>query len=321
MTTRKHQLLDLGGTRIHAVEEGSGPLVLLVHGFPESWYSWRHQLGALAKAGYRAVAIDQRGYGRSSKFWDPAQYRIGALVQDAVGVVRALGEKTAVIVGHDWGAPVAWHAALLRPDVFRAVAGLSVPFLPRKPGRAPIATWKAMQARTGGEFYMVRFAQPGSEAELDADVPGALRRILAAYDGATPSERRSNGFLRQGEPILDAFPEPERLPPWLSDEDFAVYVEAFTSGGFGPPFRWYRNLDRNFELGAAWQGKRIEVPGLFAVGENDPVRVYAGHAEPGLKDWIPDLRGSQVLHGAGHWLQQERPDEVNRLLIGFLRDL
>jgi pimeloyl-ACP methyl ester carboxylesterase len=300
------------------LEAGEGPLVVLCHGFPELAHSWRRQLPALAEAGWRAVAPDLRGYGGTDKPEKEDAYTILNLVGDMVALVRALGEERAVIVGHDWGAPVAWHAALLRPDVFRAVAGLSVPFLPRKPGRAPIATWKALQQRTGGEFYMLRFAEAGSEAELDADVAGALRRIFVAYDGATPAERRSNGFLKPGAPILDAFPEPERLPAWLSEETFAVYVEAFRSGGFGPPLRWYRNLDRNFELGAAWQGKRIEVPGLFVVGENDPVRVYAGHAEPGLKDWIADLRGSHVLPGAGHWLQQERPEALNRLLIGFL---
>lgn len=303
------------------LEAGEGQLVLLCHGFPELAYSWRHQIPALAGAGFRVVAPDMRGYGGTDKPERDDAYTILDLVGDMVALVEALGERTAVIVGHDWGAPVAWHAALLRPDVFRAVAGLSVPFIARKPGRAPIATWTALQQRMGGEFYMVRFAQPGTEAELDADVAGALGRMIVAYDGATAPDRRSNGFLRPDRPVLEAFAEPERLPPWLSDEDFALYVAAFEAGGFGPPFLWYRNLDRNFELGAAWQGKRFDVPGLFVVGENDPVRVYAGHAEPALKDWIPDLRGSHVIPGAGHWLQQERPDAVNRLLIDFLTAL
>lgn len=300
---------------------GEGPLVLLCHGFPELAFSWRRQIPALAKAGYRVVAPDMRGYGGTDKPEADDAYTILHLVGDMIDLVRALGETRAVIVGHDWGAPVAWHAALLRPDVFRAVAGLSVPFMPRRPGRAPIPTWKAMQARGGGEFYMVRFAQAGTEAELDADVVGALRRVIAAYDGSAPAERRSTGFQTPGRPVLDAFAEPDGLPVWLSDDDLAVYAEAFRSGGFGAPLKWYRNLDRNFELGAAWQGKRIEVPGLFMVGENDPVRLYAGHAEAGLKNWIPDLRGAHVLPGAGHWLQQERPDEVNGLLIEFLRGL
>lgn len=309
------------GLTFSALEAGEGPLVVLCHGFPELAFSWRRQIPALAAKGFRVVAPDMRGYGGTDKPEAEDAYTILHLVGDMVDLVRALGEDHAVIVGHDWGAPVAWHAALLRPDVFRAVAGLSVPFLPRKPGRAPIPTWKALTARAGGEFYMVRFAEAESEAELDADVEGALRRILYAYDGATAAEARSNGFLKPGRPILESFPDPGRTPPWLSPEDLAVYVEAFAAGGFGPPFHWYRNLDRNHELGAAWQGARIEVPGLFVVGEHDPVRVYAGHAEPGLKDWIPDLRGSHVVAGAGHWLQQERPDEVNASLVEFLRRL
>ena len=305
----------------HVWEAGSGSLVVCCHGFPELGFSWRHQVEALAAAGFRAVAPDMRGYGGTDAPEGAEAYAMSQLVADMVALVHALGETHAVVVGHDWGAPVAWHCALLRPDVFRAVAGLSVPFTPRREGRPPIAVFRAIAKAMGKDFYMLRFQDPAIEAELEADVERTLRSAFWSYDGATPAEKRGSGFIDPERSFLEAMAPPERLPTWMSEEDLAVYVDAFSAKGFSGPVNWYRNLDRNWEQLAFVQGKRIEVPALFMVGEADPVRGYTGSGEQELPDWVPDLRAQVVVPGAGHWLQQERPDAVNAALIGFLTTL
>ena len=301
------------------LEAGSGPLVLLIHGFPELGISWRAQVEALAGAGYRAVAPDMRGYGGTDKPGETAAYGILDLVGDMVDLVRALGETSCVVVGHDWGAPVAWHCALLRPDLFRAVFGLSVPFQPRRPKGPPTAAMAALSKRAGlGDLYISRFQAPDAHLEFDADPAAALRKAFFAYDGATPDGRQSTGFFPEGESFLSTISDDATLPPWMSEAHFQEYVAAFAAGGFKGPVDWYRNLDANWAGAAFLQDARIRVPAAFVVGERDPVRHYAGAAEAGLKDWAPDLRLQQILPGAGHWIQQERPDEVNRLLLAFL---
>jgi pimeloyl-ACP methyl ester carboxylesterase len=315
------RLIATDGLTQSLLEQGSGPLVLLCHGFPELAWSWRAQIPALAAAGYRVVAPDMRGYGGTDKPQAVEAYTLLHLVGDLVDLVRALGETTATVVGHDWGAQVAWTAAQLRPDVFTAVAGLSVPFRPRVPGKPPAAYWRALTQRLGlGDFYMVRFQAPDAEAELDADPETTLRRMYRSYDGATPDDQRSSGFVPQGASFLQSMPDGAD-PAWLTAETVAPYVAAFTAGGFGPPLNWYRNLDRNYELLAWAQGRGIAVPALFLTGERDPVRGYGGNAEDQMSQWIPDLRGPIVLPGAGHWIQQERPDDVNAALIAFLKGL
>jgi pimeloyl-ACP methyl ester carboxylesterase len=304
------------------LEAGTGPLVLFIHGFPELGISWRAQVEALAEAGYHAVAPDMRGYGATDKPEDVADYSILHLVGDMVALVRALGRTQCVVVGHDWGAPVAWHCALLRPDMFRAVAGLSVPFQPRRPGGPPTPAMAAIAKRAGlGELYISQFQAPDAHAIFEADVAAGLRKGFYAYDGATPDTRQSTGFIPAGENFLSTVADDATLPPWMSAEHFQEYVEAFSKGGFKGPIDWYRSLDHNWALTAFMQDQRILQPALFLVGERDPVRHYAGQHEAGLKDWAPDLRGSHVLAGAGHWLQQERPEEVNRLLLDFLAGL
>lgn len=303
------------------IEAGSGPLVILIHGFPELAISWRAQVGALAEAGYRAVAPDMRGYGGTTGPERTEDHAILQLVGDMVALVEALGETQAVVVGHDWGAPVAWHCALLRPDVFRAVAGLSVPFQPRSE-HPPIASMKAISKRAGlGDLYIVRFQDMTDQIAFDSDPATALRKMFWAYDGATPADGRSTGFIPSGQSLLETISDGAALPPWMSPALFDEYVAAFTARGFTGPMDWYRCLDLNWTQTAFARGKRITVPALFIVGENDPVRHYAGRHEAGLSDWATDLRGSQVIPGAGHWLQQERPDEVNRLLVDFLAGL
>jgi pimeloyl-ACP methyl ester carboxylesterase len=301
------------------LEAGSGPLVILCHGFPELSWSWRRQLPALADAGFRAVAPDMRGYGGTDRPEAVEAYSILDLVGDMVDLVAALGETSAVIVGHDWGAPVAWTAAQLRPDVFRGVVGLSVPFQARRPDRPPLETWRAVAEAKGlGEFYMVHFQTPGVEAAFEADVDRALRRGFWAYDGSTPDALRSTGFHPKGVGFLESVSEPQGLPPWLSEAELSIYVTAFEASGFTGPLNWYRNIDRNWALTAFAQDRKVEVPALYVVGDRDPVRNYTAGGAAELARWVPKLAGSVLLEGAGHWIQQERPDEINRLLVGFL---
>lgn len=301
------------------LEAGSGPLVLLIHGFPELGISWRAQVEALAQAGYHAVAPDMRGYGGTDKPADTPSYAMLDLVGDMVDLVRALGETSCIVVGHDFGAPVAWHCALTRPDLFRAVFGLSVPFQPRRAKGPPTVALSAITKRAGlGQLYISQFQAPDAHLAFDADPATALRKGFYAYDGATPDGLRSTGFFPEGATFLSSIPDDAALPPWMSEAHFAEYVSAFSAGGFKGPVDWYRNLDANWAATAFLQDARIRVPAAFAVGERDPVRHYAGAAEAGLKDWLADLRMQQVIPGAGHWIQQERPDEVNRLLLDFL---
>lgn len=312
------------GLRQQVLEAGSqdAPPVLLIHGFPELGISWRAQVAALAEAGYRAVAPDMRGYGGTGGPAETGAHTILHLVGDMVDLVRALGRETCVVVGHDWGAPVAWHCALIRPEMFTAVAGLSVPFQPRRPKGPPTPAMAAISKRAGlGDLYISRFQAPDAHAAFDADPATALRKMFHAYDGATPDARQSTGFLAPGVDLLHSIADDATLPPWMSPEHFGEYVDAFTKTGFKGPVDWYRCLDRNWELTAWLQDRRITVPALFLVGERDPVRHYAGAHEAGLPDWLTDLRGRHVLPGAGHWLQQERAGEVNRLLLAFLRAL
>jgi pimeloyl-ACP methyl ester carboxylesterase len=320
-TMAQTRRIPTDGLEQQVLEAGTGPLVLLIHGFPELAISWRAQVAALAAAGFHAVAPDMRGYGGTGGPSRTEDHTILHLVGDMVDLVRALGRDRCVVVGHDWGAPVAWHCALMRPDLFTAVAGLSMPFQPRTRGGPPIAAMRRIGQKLGADLYIAAFQHPEAHAAYDDDPATALRKCFWSYDGATPAADRSTGFLPPGVPMLDTISDRAALPPWLSEAHFQEYVAAFTAGGFKRPFDWYRNLDRNWDLTAWLQDARIRVPALFVVGEHDPVRHYAGRHEATLKDWAPDLRGPHVLPGAGHWLQQERPEEVNRLLLEFLRSL
>ena len=206
--------------------------------------------------------------------------------------------------------------------MFRAVFGLSVPFQPRRPKGPPTAAMAVISKRLGlGDLYISRFQTDDAHAVFEADPATALRKAFYCYDGATPDAHQSNGFIPEGETFISTVPDDAPLPPWMSPAHFAEYVEAFAAGGFRGPLDWYRNLDRNWSLTAHLQDARITVPAAFVVGDRDPVRHYSGQHEAGLKDWAPDLRMQVVVPGAGHWIQQERPDEVNRLLLEFLGQL
>lgn len=317
----RHRIVDARGTRIHLVEEGTGPLVLLVHGFPESWYSWRHQLPAVSEAGFRAVAIDVRGYGRSAAPLEVEAYGMLHHVVDNLGVMEALGEQTAVIVGHDWGAPIAANSALLRPDVFRAVALLSVPYSP--PGRRrPTEAFAEM----GGdeEFYILYFQQPGrAEAEAELDVRGWLQGFYVGASGNAirPADGGTIGTVRKGGMLRDRFVVADQLPPWLTEADLDFYVEEFERTGFRGPLNRYRNVDRDWTDLQPWAGRPITVPSLFIGGERDGPTIWGQRAIERFPETLPGLRASHILPGCGHWVQQERADDVNQLLVSWLEEL
>ncbi|SEB65818.1 Pimeloyl-ACP methyl ester carboxylesterase [Streptomyces sp. 2131.1] len=314
----RHRTVQGPAGRLHLVEQGTGPLVLLVHGFPESWYSWRHQLPALASAGYRAAAIDVRGYGRSSKPTAVDAYRMLELVEDNVAVVRALGEENAVVIGHDWGSNIAATSALLHPEVFRAAGLLSVPYAP--PG-GPRPT--DVFSQVGGpeqEFYVSYFQEPGrAESEMEPDVRGWLAGFYAALSADTmPAEHEPDPhFVARGGRLRDRFPA-ARLPAWLSEEDLDVYAGEFERTGMTGALNRYRNMDRDWQDLAPHRGAPVTQPSLFIGGTLDASTTWMSDAIDAYPSTLPRLSASHLLEGCGHWLQQERPAEVNGLLTEWL---
>jgi pimeloyl-ACP methyl ester carboxylesterase len=320
----RHRTIDTNGIRMHIAEQGTGPLVILCHGFPESWYSWRHQLAALADAGFHAVAPDMRGYGQTDRPADIDQYTLLHLVGDIVGLLDTLGEPSAVIAGHDWGAPVAWHAALLRPDRFRAAIGLSVPFRPR----GSVRPTTVMPRTDDAIFYQLYFQDPGvAEAELERDVRTTMRTVAWAASGDGPREGATNpagiGMVPKAGGFLSAMGKPEVLPPWLTEADIDFYAGEFSRTGFRGGLNWYRNIDRNWELLAPYAGSVVTVPALYVAGDRDLVLAFRGMDQliANLTKFVPQLRKTLILPGCGHWTQQERRDEVNAAMLEFLKGL
>jgi pimeloyl-ACP methyl ester carboxylesterase len=289
--------LAVNGIELSFVEEGGGPLVVLCHGFPELAYSWRHQIPALTGAGYRVVAPDMRGFGESSAPAAVDAYDVVTLCDDMTGLLDALDEDAAIFVGHDWGANVVWQLAVLAPERVRAVAGMSVPFVPR----APAAPIPIMRRHLGEDFYIVWFQAPGvADEALARDV----RRTLTTKRVWTATWAEEDG----------AQPRP---PEWMSEDELQVYVDAFERTGFTGGLNWYRNIDRNWELTEAVAERRIEQPAMFLTGELDPVRQFM--PAEAMHGWVTDMRVELVIDGAGHWVQQERPAEVNAALLEFVR--
>jgi epoxide hydrolase A/B len=307
--------ISANGIELFLLEQGDGPLVVLCHGWPELSYSWRHQIKALAQAGFHVVAPDMRGFGRTSAPAEISAYSIFDTVGDMVALVAALGERKAMIVGHDWGAPVAWHAALFRPDVFSAVAGLSVP----PPFRGRTRPLDSLQAGGITNFYWQYFQTPGvAEAEFERDVALSMRTLL----GRGFSQGPSHLFVEPGKGFLGD-PKPDRpLPAWLSEIDLGIFTEAYSASGFRGGLNWYRNIDRNWELTAPWQDARIHQPSLFIAGANDSVitGLIGAKRINELERVLANLKQKFIVDGAGHWIQQERPDEVNAVLIAFLKE-
>ena len=309
------RFIETNGIRMHIAEAGSGPLVVLLHGFPESWYSWRHQLGALSDAGFHAIAPDLRGYGQTDCPEPLDAYDIFQLTGDVVGLVRALGEESAVIVGHDWGALVTAYAALFRPDMFRAVALLSVPYSPR--GKVKPTVWE-QQKYPGKVFYQTTLRAPGADAFLMSDVRMSLWRGLYSLSGEAEETDRWSPVR---DPAVRSAPAPPKMPSWLTEHDLDFLAAEYKRAGFTGGLNYYRNMDRNWELTPFLDGAKILQPTLFIAGDRDPVIEFTHPAYERLATNIPHLKHSVLLPGVGHWTQQERPGEVNRLLIEFLQAL
>jgi pimeloyl-ACP methyl ester carboxylesterase len=318
MTEITHRTIKTNGINMHIAEAGEGPLVLLIHGWPESWYSWRHQLPALAAAGYHAVAPDVRGYGHTDAPQPIEAYSMKQMTADYAGLLDALGEKTAVVAGHDWGAPMAWDSAILYPDRYRAVIGLSVPYGPRPPA-PPVQIMRQLFADSF--FYIVYFQDPGiAEAELEADPRRSMRLILYAASGDAPP---APGFAGKpkGAGLLDGMTDPKELPRWLSEEDLDYFASEFKRTGFRGGINRYRNMDRDWEELPRLAGARVTQPALFIYGSKDGVVAMNPKSIETMKEHCDDLRSIVMLPGAGHWTQQERPDETNAALIEFLKGL
>jgi pimeloyl-ACP methyl ester carboxylesterase len=313
----RFRTIPVNGIEMNVAEYGEGPLVLMCHGWPELWYSWRHQLVALAAAGFRAVAPDMRGFGRTSAPDDVAAYMILHNVGDMVGLVDALGEKRALIVGHDWGAPVAWHAALMRPDLFPAVVAMSVPHR-RRGSLPPLDT---LRKAGKADYYYLYFQEQAAEDEFSRDPRFTLRRILYIGSGDTPREQKMSMYVDRAKGFLGASREPVPLPPWLTEADIEVFADEYTRSGFRGGLNWYRNIDRNWALTAPWHGAKITQPALFIAGTNDAVITgsMGQRALDEMSNVVPNLRRKLLIEGAGHWIQQERPDAVNDALIEFAR--
>ena len=314
------EIFETNGIRLRVALAGEGPLVVLVHGWPESWYSWRHQIPALAAAGYRVATPDVRGYGGSDKPEPIAAYAIQEMCADIAGLVTALGETRAILIGHDWGAPIVWNTALFHPERVSAVAGLSVPHT----GRGPAPRIELFQRIYKDRFfYQLYFQTPGvAEAELEADVRLSLRKIYywASGEGIKAGPRVDKPANAR---LLDGLVDPDPFPAWLTPADLDYYVAEFRQSGFRGPLNRYRTATLDFAQQAAVTDQRIEQPAAFIAGSLDPVLRFV----PGvdlielMRDRTRDLRLLKLVDGAGHWVQQERPGEVNTALLEFLAGL
>jgi pimeloyl-ACP methyl ester carboxylesterase len=309
-----HRRVHANGIQLHLAEAGDGFPVVFLHGFPELWYTWRHQLAPVAAAGYRAVALDVRGYGESDAPREVERYRMLELTADVSGVLDALGAERGVLVGHDWGARIAWHFAQLHPERTAAVVALSVPFFPRAP------TVEELKRLSGDAFnFALYFQEPGvAEAELEADVRRTLRLFMYALSGDAPPDLLDALFRRKPATAgaLDGVPEPPALPPWLGEADLDAYAAAFARTGFRGALNRYRNMDRDARDLGHLAAVKVAAPALFIGGDRDSAVRY-GSLEP-MKAAVPNLREVALLSGCGHWVE-ERPAEVNARLLAFLR--
>ncbi|KAA8549144.1 hypothetical protein F0562_000828 [Nyssa sinensis] len=309
-----HRNISVNGINMHVAEIGEGPAVLFLHGFPELWYSWRHQMLSLSSAGYRAIAPDLRGFGDTDAPPSAASYTVLHIVGDLVGLLDYMGLDKVYLVGHDWGATIAWYFCLLRPDRIKALVNMSVVFYPRNPSRKPLETLRAL---FGDDYYMCRFQEPGEAEEEFASVDTAklLKAFLCNRDTRPPCVPKEIGFGC-------FFETPTTLPSWLTEEDINYFVSKYNQKGFTGGLNYYRALDINWELTAPWSGVQIQVPVKFIVGDQDLT-----YNSPGVKDYIhnggfkrqvPLLQEVVVMEGVAHFLNQEKPEEISAHIFDFI---
>jgi len=321
MTTEPaFQQVDTNGIHLRVAIQGDGPLIVMVHGWPESWYSWRHQIPALTGAGYRVAVPDVRGYGGSDKPEAVEAYAIKEMCADVAGLITALGEQQAILIGHDWGAPIVWNTTLFHPDKVRAVAGLSVPHT----GRGPMPRTEIFkQIYKDRFFYQLYFQQVGPpETELEANVRTTLTKLYYWISG----EGQKAGVRPAKEAdakLLDGLDMPDRLPQWLSEGELDYYVSQFEKSGFRGPLNRYRTPVLDYEQQAEIEHNKIEQPSAFIGGSLDPVLAFFPGVDlvETMRKQVTDLRLVRIIEGAGHWVQQEAPDEVNAALLEFLGTL
>jgi epoxide hydrolase A/B len=305
------------GVDLHVFEAGTGTPVLLAHGFPELAYSWRHQIPALAAAGCRVIAPDQRGYGRSSRPTAIEDYDVEHLTGDLVGLLDELNEERAVFVGHDWGSMVVSNLVMLAPERVSAIVNVSVPFLPRAP-MPPVQMMRNAFAESF--FYIVYFQDPGvADEDLGADPARTMRRLLANVSTPEGEAPDPSIFAKDDRGFVDRLPEPDGLPDWLSQAELDHYIDEFARTGFTGGLNWYRNMDRNWSLTERVAGAKVDVPSLFIGGALDPV-LRMTPPENFLEPLL-DHRGTVRVDGAGHWVQQEKPEEVNAALVRFVHEI
>jgi len=316
MGQHSFRMIETNGITLRVVVEGDGPLLLLLHGFPQCWYLWRHQIDELVAAGYQVAVPDQRGYGRSDKPAELEAYAAKEFVADAVGIADALGQETFTLVTHDVGAVIGWDIALLHPERVSAVFALSVPPVRMQGSAAELA-----ESLGDNFFHVVYFQQPGiAEAELDADVRKSLRMLYYAFSGDAPP-----GLYLRPKPasakLLDGLIDPYPLPSWLTGADLDVYSQAYRDG-FRGPINWYRGY-RGYELLRArgLEHAKITQPCHLMVGSLDPALTLLADGFVNVDQNVTDLRGNIRLDGAGHWLPLERTKEVNAALLDFLSGL
>ncbi|KAL3697308.1 hypothetical protein R1sor_011384 [Riccia sorocarpa] len=306
-----HRTLEVNGIKMHIAEQGKGPLVLLLHGFPGLWYSWRHQIPVIAKAGYHVVVPDQRGYGQTEAPADPSKYTFLHLVGDVVGLIEALGEKQVYLIGHDWGAVVTWMTAVLRPDLLKCVITLSVGFVPRDPKLSLLGKMKAL---CGERVYMQEWQEPGkAEADFSRDIKQAFLKLY--------SNRASDIFSApEGKSVLESIPSYDEPPKWITHEELQVYVDTFKKTGFTGGLNWYRNIDRSWELMAPWTHVGTPVPALVIIGDHDLGFGFAKkyHESPLFKTDVPNGEFT-IVPGCAHFYSEEAPEVVNSLILDYLK--
>jgi pimeloyl-ACP methyl ester carboxylesterase len=316
-----HRQTVANGITIHYVEAGTGRLVILLHGFPYSWFEWRHQILALASAGYRVIAPDIRGFGESGKPACTEDYTILHCAGDVVALLEAAGDKTAVLVGHDLGAWVAAASARLRPDLFTALAVVSTVVPPREAVR-PSENWAAIEAQSGGQFYHHYFQTPGlADAQFDRDPAVSLRSIYNAISGSATEAERWRLIVMPGETALDTMPDPGKAPEWLGEAALAEYVRQYAAGGFTPPLAHYRCRNLSWDLTAAWAGQAITQPSIFIGGAADPALVAMQPLYDRMEDFYTGLVRKTLLPGIGHGAPEEAPDLVSTELLTFIKAL